>query len=106
MLVRELLPTPTASDANGRQTSDKSKELYGSGPTMTDVVKELLATATAKDAPRASDNDKGFVALAEAVTDLLPTLNDLVGELDSPGHASDPRSPATSDRSDVLLPGL
>lgn len=129
MLVRDLLPTPTCGDGNGRRTSERAKGLYSSGPTLTDTVTDLLPTPTAKDAPRASDNERGFVALAEAVTDLLPTPTARLGtargaqamrystptrsnDLDdaiawiSRGDATDPPSTGTHEPSDGRLPGL
>lgn len=35
--VRDLLPTPTASDAKNRRTSETAKRTWSSGPSLTDV---------------------------------------------------------------------
>lgn len=47
-----LLPTPKANDSKATRTSQRAKDLYSAGPTLTDAVL-LLPT------PRASDGEKG-----------------------------------------------
>lgn len=42
MLVRSLLPTPTASDAKNRRTSERSKATWSSGPSLADVLADVL----------------------------------------------------------------
>lgn len=53
--VVHLLPTPKANDCKGTRTSQRAKDLYGSGPTLTDAV-TLLPTGVGSPQPSADGN--------------------------------------------------
>lgn len=123
MLVRELLPSPTAKDA------PRSNGFMG--PALAETVTDLLPTPTARD-PKGGDVPMrdGGPSLPQMVTDLLPTptahlgthgggqegryddprrsndVDDLVLDLLSRGDATSQPSDAMREPSDVRLPGL